>query len=217
MSNSNPIVHSKHSAPATAASGNRPIAAFDAQRSNAFQRELDRLSRNQGEGDAAPSGRNPSTSRQRLKEQKNAGDERQFAEDPNQRDDVQASLTASGFATARAGKIAAMAQAAPELPPEHLSRIAAAIQELVAKGGNAQYHLQLPAGSATIQAAILGQDASGRLTVQLIANGVLPPAAIQQLQQRLAERLKDRNLRLGLVSESDGKSKSGQKGRVPQS
>ena len=84
------------------------------------------------------------------------------------------------------------------------------------QGGNAQYHLQLPAGNATINGAVLGQDAGGRLTVQLLANAVLPPAAIQQLQQRLFEKLKDRNLRLGLVSASHGETGQRVESRNPK-
>jgi hypothetical protein len=215
MSSSNPTQPTRHGAPAASTHGSRPIATFDAQRSNAFQRELDRLNRNDRNDNAAQSQGNPSTGKQRPEDQQNAGGEHQFADDRDQRDDIQASLSANGFSLARSGKIAAMSQAAPELPPEHLNRIAAAIQELVVQGGNAKYHLQLPAGSATINGAVLGQDAGGRLTIQLIANAVLPPAAIQQLQQRLFERLKNRNLRLGLISERNGKVEVGQKSRTP--
>jgi hypothetical protein len=206
MSISNPTNSSRQAGPAAPSSGVRPVAGFDPQRSNAFQRELDRLSRSDRDDqsdNAAQSARDPSANKQRLDDQKNAGGQPQSGDDSDQRDDIQAPLGAGGFSVPRAGKLAAMAQTTPELPPEHLSRIAAAIQELVAQGGNAHYHLQLPAGTATIYGAVLGQDATGRLTVQLMANAVLPPAAIQQLQQRLQDRLKDRNLRLGLISASE--------------
>lgn len=219
MSNSKPTNPIRHAAPAAPTHNSRPTAGFDAQRSNAFQRELDRLSRIDRDGrddDTAQSAQESSTSRLRLEDQKNAGGQQQFADDGEQRDDIQASLALTGFATARAGKIAALSPAAPELPHKHLNRIAAAIQELAAQGGNARYHLQLPASTATINGAVLGQDAAGRLTVQLIANAVLPPAAIQQLQQRLMEKLKDRNLRVSVIGSSDAKPDRRVENRDPQ-
>jgi hypothetical protein len=216
MSSSNPTQQSRPSAPAAPAPVARPVAGFDAQRSNAFQRELDRLTRQDKGDDAEPAAHDPAGNKQRLDNQKDSFGQQQFGDERDQREDGQASLTASGFAAARAGKVAAMAQAAPELPPEHLNRIAAAIQELVVQGGNAHYHLQLPAGTATINGAVLGQDAGGRLTVQLLANAVLPPAAIQQLQQRLFEKLKNRNLRLGQISASQGETGQRVENRNPK-
>jgi hypothetical protein len=219
MSNSNSTHSSRNAAVSAAGKGIQPTPAFDPQRSNAFQRALDRLSHSDGKDQGNGStqiARDASAGKLRLDDQKNAGGEQQFGDDSDQRDDIQASLGAGGAAVLRAGKVAAMPQSAPELPPEHLNRIAAAIQELVVQGGNAQYHLQLAAGTATISGAVLGQDAAGKLTVQLIANAVLPPTAIQQLQQRLADRLKDRNLRLGLIKVSDGNPEPKVEGRDRQ-
>jgi hypothetical protein len=100
----------------------------------------------------------------------------------------------------------AIAHAAPAdmVPNEQLARIAAALAELCEKGAHAQYQLTLPAGATTIEGAVIGRDPTGRLTVQLIANAAISPAAIQQLQAALRTRLMGRKAQLGKLGVSYG-------------
>ncbi len=176
------------------------------RQSNAFQRELDKASnkaesKNDKEAEKeSKAERQPEEGKSRIGrddgESSGKGDS-----DQNSQPDM---ATAEGFAllmaqTARPSKVMATAMTAPEIPPEHLARMAAAIQEMADKGVTARYQLSLPAGPAMIEGAILGQDPAGRISVQLMANAAMPPAMISQLQQSLAQRLRERKLRLGEI------------------
>jgi FAD/FMN-containing dehydrogenase len=104
----------------------------------------------------------------------------------------------------------AQTQATSEIPPEHLARMLAAIEEMVDKGVMAEYQLSLPAGPTTIEGAVLGRDPSGKLHVQLLANAPVGAAVMQQLQNALRQRLATRKGAFGRVEVSysaNGKAK----------
>lgn len=124
--------------------------------------------------------------------------------------------TAAGPASGSGSNAALVAKAsfvAPPVdasPPEHLARIAAALQALIDNGGTGEFHLQLPVGPTAVEGAVIGRDPTGRIQIQLQANAVLPPAALQKLQSALAERMKDRMGKLGVtVSEQRGGNRPG--------
>jgi hypothetical protein len=101
----------------------------------------------------------------------------------------------------------ALAQATPvdTVPPEHLARIIAALEELVENGTTAEYQVSLPAGPTTIEGAVLGRDPTGKLNIQLIANAVIPAAALQQLQTALRQRMANHKGQLGKLDVSYGR------------
>ena len=108
----------------------------------------------------------------------------------------------------RAGKLANTQKiSAPELPAEHLARIAAAIQELANNGVNASYQLQLPLGNTMIEGAILGRDATGNLAIQLISSGPLSSGQAAQLREELLRRLEKKRLKIAQLELSSGHSK----------
>jgi hypothetical protein len=117
-----------------------------------------------------------------------------------------------GGATANAStefaRSVAMAQAtlAEALPSEQLARIVAALEELIETGANAEYQLSLPAGATTVEGAVIGRDPTGKLHIQLLANAAIPPAAIQQLQAALRQKLTRKNAALGKISVQVGKA-----------
>lgn len=104
-----------------------------------------------------------------------------------------------GLRQAEFVKATAQASMTGEALPAHLEKMAAAIQELAAKGVDAKFHLQLPLGPLTVQSAILGKDAGGNLAVQLQALGYMSPALMSRLSADLAYRLRQRQLRVGSV------------------
>ncbi len=89
--------------------------------------------------------------------------------------------------------------AAAEVPPAHLERMAAAIQELSANGANAEFQINLPLGPTQVETVILGRDAQGRIAVQLMLGAFVPPAVMNQLAGSLAHRLRQRDVRVGDV------------------
>lgn len=100
----------------------------------------------------------------------------------------------------RGGPIQVQALAAPaEALPAHIERMASAIQELHTKGSTADYQLKLPLGPTHIESVILGQDAQGRINIQLQSAAILPPQVIAQMSSLLAHRLRQKDLRVGDV------------------
>lgn len=159
-----------------------------------FQRELDRL----GKSDANKEGERTGTTADKSencnideREGEKGGQEqnsRHFSELPS---DAMAS------AIFRAAKMTATQMpSAPQLPAEHLARIAAAIQELVANGATASYQLQLPLGNMLIQGAVLGRDAKGHLAIQLLAAGNMSPDQLAQLRSDLMRRMERKRLKI---------------------
>ena len=94
--------------------------------------------------------------------------------------------------------------------PAHIEKMAAAIQELSAKGVDTRFTLELPLGNMNIQSAVLGRDASGQIAIQLQADGLMPPAMLSRLSAELAQRLRFVVLqaRQGVL-EHDGASRRG--------
>ncbi len=86
-----------------------------------------------------------------------------------------------------------------EVPPAHLERMASAIQELHSKDTNAQYQLHLPLGPTYVESAIMGQDAQGRISIQLLTPAILPPQLMASLSNLLTLRLRQKDLRVGEV------------------
>lgn len=169
-----------------------------------FQRELDRAgkpdSKKDGDKTEAASDK-PDKSRIDERESKSGsenGGGRHFSELPSD------AMTSALF---RAAKVTASQTAsAPELPAEHLARIAAAIQEMAASGATANYQLQLPLGNALIQGAVLGRDASGNLAIQLIASAAVSPQHAAQLRSELIRRMERKRLKLASLAISTGQS-----------
>ncbi len=109
-----------------------------------------------------------------------------------------------------AKSLALAAVTKPEtLPNEQLARIVAALEELIDKGGSAEYKLTLPAGATMVEGAVIGRDPTGKLNVQLLANAAIPAAAIQQLQSALRMKLANRKAELGKLGVSYGRSAKG--------
>lgn len=169
-----------------------------------FQRELDRQGKSEGKdgrkneaAETAPhrgdNGKIGEFDGQQSGEERGSGNHTDLPSD---------AMTSALF---RAAKVSAsQAASAPELPAEHLARIAAAIQEMVANGANAQYQLQLPLGNASIQGAILGRDASGNLAIQLIASSAISLQHAAQLRSDLIRRMEQKRLKIASVSVSTG-------------
>lgn len=189
-----------HSAPARTPADNGRQSAL-------FQRELDRLGKSDPKKDGDKSETGAATSEKPAKgsiderEEQNGGEDRggrHFADLPSD------AMTSALF---RAAKVSA-SQAAfgPELPAEHLARIAAAIQELVANGATANYQLQLPLGNAVVQGAVLGRDASGNLAIQLIASGAISPQHTAQLRNELIRRMERKRLKIASLEVSTGQA-----------
>jgi hypothetical protein len=112
-------------------------------------------------------------------------------------------ITSALFRAAQVSASQAVA-APPEMPAEHLARIAAAIQELVASGATANYQLQLPLGNMVISGAILGRDATGNLAIQLIASATLTPQQAAILRSDLARRLERKRLKIASLNVTGG-------------
>lgn len=101
----------------------------------------------------------------------------------------------------RAEKLVGMQKiSAPQLPSEHLARIAAAIQELANTGINASYRLQLPLGNGMIEGAILGRDPSGQLAIQLISSGALSIDEAAQLRHDLMRRFEKKRMKVAMLN-----------------
>lgn len=101
----------------------------------------------------------------------------------------------------RAEKLVGMQKiSAPQLPSEHIARIAAAIQELANTGVNASYRLQLPLGSGTIEGAVLGRDANGQLAIQLISSASLSVDSAAQLRNDLMRRFEKKRMKIALLN-----------------
>jgi hypothetical protein len=189
----------------SSASNTRPD--INGTQSNAFARELNRLERKQDDGDKPKNSEsekseenteNTNGSKARL-----SGHNRKsgLEQERDGRDDAAFTLDAAIASKLHAGKMAFTAKIlAAEVPPAHLEKMAAAIAELVTKGTDAQFTLNLPMGSAMIEGAILGRDASGRIMVQLLSPSILPPHLASQLSADLARRLQDKKLKLGGVA-----------------
>lgn len=81
-----------------------------------------------------------------------------------------------------------------------LERIAAAIDELRAGGGDPTLHLTMQNGSLPVDGALIGRDATGALTIMLTTPNAVPPAMALQLRTQLAERLARRDLRVSRIA-----------------
>jgi hypothetical protein len=172
----------------------------DTQRQgNAFQQEMDRLSR-----DSASEEKNsPEAARAEKAKITDDPDTSGGSSEQEQRE-ATGNTAIGGHAAFRSAMVKAPASVdAPTVPSEHLDRIAAAIHELTANGVEANYQLKLPAGQAMIDGAVLGRDAAGRITIQLLASAAIPPGMVQILQQGLTQRLRERQLRLGKIGVSE--------------
>ncbi len=173
---------------------------LDTQRQgNAFQQKMDSLSR---DSEAEEKSGSPEAGREKAKiiEERESGN----GQSEQEQREAAGNTAAGGHASFRAIMVKAPAKIeAPMLPPEHLDRIAAAIHELTANGVEASFQLKMPAGQAMIDGAVLGRDAAGRITIQLIANAAIPPGMVQQLQQGLTQRLREKQLRLGKIGVSE--------------
>ncbi len=173
----------------------------DAKKGKDFGERMDRLSQADGKDAKAGAVEQGNGSKGPVKRREDDSDRRDGFGGGN------AASTASDFA-----RTLAMAQASPPdaMPPEHLARIVAALEELAEQGANAEYQLSLPAGATMVEGAVIGRDPTGKLTVQLLANAAIPVAALQQLQTALRQRLAGRTLQLGkLTVQSGGQQKRG--------
>ncbi|MGL5837622.1 MAG: hypothetical protein ACRCY3_03885 [Sphingorhabdus sp.] len=178
--------------------------ADNGRQSALFQRELEKLGK---PGKPEESGETRGKDEMAAKGGKGAIDDqdRRHGSDDNQRHHGELPADFLINAAFRAAKANAMqAPSAPELPAEHLARIAAAIQELVAGGATADYQLQLPLGNAMLQGAVVGRDGGGNLAIQLIASGTLSPQHAAQLRSELLRRMEERRLRVASLAISTG-------------
>jgi hypothetical protein len=216
MSNTPPSVSSQSgSTPNLAAPSAQPRTSTDNGRQSAlFQRELDRLSKPDPKKDGEGSEASEATTKRSAKGSIDEREGRENNEDRGGRHFADLPSDAMTSALFRAAKVSAsQAPSAPELPAEHLARIAAAIQELVANGATANYQLQLPLGNAMVQGAVLGRDASGNLAIQLIASGSVSPQHAAQLRSELIRRMERKRLKIASLEVSTGQADGG---RLPQ-
>jgi hypothetical protein len=177
------------------------------RQSATFQRELDRASKSDPKKDDEQSETKETSSNRPAK---GDIDEREGRQGSTHQDGHRmAELPSDAMISAafRTAKITAnQVTSAPELPAEHLARMAAAIQELTANGATANYQLHLPMGSALVQGAVLGRDASGNLAIQLIASGTLTPQQTAQLRSELIQRMEKRRLKVSSVAVTTGQN-----------
>jgi hypothetical protein len=171
-----------------------------------FAEKLEKLTQGQvREGDSKGSdGKNSDAAQGALKKGpvKGKGEREEKDRDESSGGGGGAVQTATDFAKA----VAMASISKPDaMPDAQLARIIAALEELVDKGGTAEYQLTLPAGATTIEGAVIGRDPTGKLNIQLLANAAIPPAAIQQLQTALRMRLNYKKAELGKLDVSYGR------------
>jgi hypothetical protein len=205
-SNNNPVIR-----PSVQLSSSQRSPADTVRQNGMFRKELDRLAKPEEKSERekkngsekADETENPSGMRRQSglegrgrRGGKGDGDEQKGGEF------LSDAMTNAMF---RAGKLANMQKiSGPELPAEHLARIAAAIQELASNGVNTSYQLQLPLGNALIEGAILGRDANGNLAIQLISSGSLSSGQAAQLREELLRRLEKKRIKIVQLELSTG-------------
>jgi hypothetical protein len=197
--------------PRVAAQSPNPIASRtptdSGRQSVIFQRELDRASRSDPKRADERGETKETASNRRARGDIDEQEGRHGGSDHDGRPTVELPSDAMISAAFRTAKIIAnQATSAPELPAEHLARMAAAIQELATNGATANYHLQLPLGSVLLQGAVLGRDASGHLAIQLIASGTLTPQQTAQLRSELIQRMEKKRLKISSVAVTSGQN-----------
>ncbi len=209
-SSNNPVVRSSaHQVP----SQRTPADTF--RQNNMFRKELDRLAKPDNKSEAEKNDGNDKTdeaenpSGMRRQSSLDGHGRRGGRGDSDEQRGGEFLSDAMTNAMFRVGKMSNMQKiSAPELPAEHLARIAAAIQELASNGANASYQLQLPLGNMVIEGAILGRDASGNLAIQLISSGSLSPGQAAQLREELMRRLEKKRLKIAQLELTTGYTKN---------
>lgn len=195
--------------PALQTAASRPLPArtpTDTARQNgSFQRELDRLSKTEQKKDADKKDRSDDNLGGKRLDRLSEKARRDPGSDTGEQQGGELPSDRMTGALLRAGKVTAPPSfSGPDIPAEHLARIAAAIQELASSGANADFHLQLPAGSGMIQGAVLARDARGQLAIQLISAGNMAPHLAAQLRSDLVRRLQKKRLLIGSCKVTTG-------------
>lgn len=186
------------------------------RQNNLFQRELDRLSKPDQKKDADKKDKTDNDSRGQRTERLSEKARREFGSDTGEQQGGDVPSDRATSTLFRSAKIASPASVSgPELPAEHLARIAAAIQELASKGADASYHLDLPAGDSLIEGAVLARDTKGQLVVQLMCPGGLAPHIAAQLRNELVRRFDKKRLRIGTLEVMNGSMSDSVKSRKP--
>jgi hypothetical protein len=214
---SNNVASQSGPKPRAAAQSANPAAfrtPIDSGRQSAnFQRELDRVNKSDPKKDGENAESKEAASNKPTKGAIEERDSQQGGGEQEGRYLAELPSDALISAAFRAAKVTAtQAATAPELPAEHLARMAAAIQEMAANGVTANYQLQLPMGSAILQGAVLGRDGAGNLAIQLIASGMLTAQQTTQLRNELMQRLEKKRLKVSSVAvtadQSDAKKEA---------
>jgi hypothetical protein len=181
-----------------------------------FQRELDRLLKPDQKKEANKKDKIENDPRSQRSDHPDEKSRRGFGNDAGEQQGGEVPFDRIVGAPLRTAKITSpLNLSAPEMPPEHLARIAAAIQELASKGADASYHLQLPAGSSIIEGAVVARDAKGQLVIRLMCPGGLAPHLTAQLRNELVRRFDKKRLRIGGFEVIDGSNSRRVKSRSP--